>query len=271
MDNRSLLHPRNLSIIPALRGPKVGQFEVWGQQFFRSKLWPRFQSVYTAELQPLQVWKTRFLWFWGDFQVHCGGAFLGSNFVKMDQFCQISCVFEASFDENVSFFSKKPGWKRYFSEILSPFCAHSSRGGLQILYQGEGRNSGASQRWNRRPAGGKGPLFRQKISKKCQIELQKCGKNLAPEGRNYAQISRKTGTYWTSLIRAIVNENIRKMFFLREAISGSELIAQTSGKSADFWANFWTPIWRILCQNYIQNNHFLGCGTAIHRPPRVPP
>jgi hypothetical protein len=24
-------------------------------------------------------------------------------------FCQISCVFEASFDENVSFFSKKPG------------------------------------------------------------------------------------------------------------------------------------------------------------------
>ena len=100
----------------------------------------------------------------------------------------------------MSVFSPKSRDERgIFSGRFSPFCAHSSRGGLQILYQGEGRNSGASQRWNRRPAGGKGPLFRQKISKKCQIELQKCGKNLAPEGRNYAQISRKTGTYWTSL------------------------------------------------------------------------
>ena len=61
-----------------------------------------------------------------------------------------------------------------------------------------------------------------------------------------------------------------KIFFLenREAISGSELNAQKSEKLADFWANFWTPIWRILCQNYIKNSHFLGCGTAIHRPPR---
>ena len=42
----------------------------------------------------------------------------------------------------------------------------------------------------------------------------------------------------------------------REAISGSELNAHKSGKLADFWANFSTPIWRILCQNYIQNNHF---------------
>ena len=26
-----------------------------------------------------------------------------------------------------------------------------------------------------------------------------------------------------------------------------------------------------MCQNYIQKSHFLSCGTAIHRPPRVPP
>ena len=42
-----------MSIIPALQGLKVGQLEVRGQQFFGSRLGPRFQRVYTAQLHVL--------------------------------------------------------------------------------------------------------------------------------------------------------------------------------------------------------------------------
>ena len=126
------------------------------------------------------------------FRCTAEGHFKGQMSSKWVIFSKFSCLFSRHlFWRKCQFFLQKAGMKEvFFRNILSFLHVHSSRGGLQILYQGEGRNSGASQRWNRRPAGGKGPLFRQKISKKCQIELQKCGKNLAPEGRNYAQISR---------------------------------------------------------------------------------
>ena len=111
------------------------------------------------------------------------GHFKGQISSKWAFFAEF-CVFSRPFSTKMSVFSPKCREERGIFPGRRVVFALSSGGGLQILYDGQGRNSSRSARWNRRLPGGKGLLFRKKMSKKCRIELQKCGKNLAPEGQN---------------------------------------------------------------------------------------